>query len=287
MIDLITRNNIYTSINDNKFSIINCDSIKNIKNLKNNSIKLMYGSPPYPNAKRNYKTWKIDNYISEISPFIKAMIPKLTEDGFVVINVKSNRIEGNKEKSSERSLIIEELMIYMKKKLNLFCVDIEIWSKKNPVPTGVRVAAIDAYEYILWFSKSPKWSINIDDIRRDYSESTLKAYSNATYRPRQNGLQYVSKEKKINPNPLGALPINVISGPVSGKVVNHQAVQPDYLPERYILACTNIGDIIFDPWTGSGTTGIAAIKNNRKFIGFEISKTFAELAKINLNKLNR
>ena len=156
--------------------------------------------------------------------------------------------------------------------------------KKNPVPTGVRVATIDAYEYNLWFSKASKWEINIDQIRRPYSAATLKTYETAIYRPRQNELRYVSKQKKISPHPLGALPINVITGAVSGKIVNHQAVQPNYLPERYIKACTSEGDVILDPWTGSGTTGIVALNNGRKFIGFEISDEFAKLAISNIEK---
>src|SRR5690606_28509989 len=128
------------------FTIINGDSSKLIKKIDDGSIKLAYGSPPYPNAKRNYRTWKNDEYIDEIKPFIKDIIPKLTPDGFLVINVKANRIQGNKDKSSERSLVVERLMIYLKDYFELYCVDIEIWVKKNPVPTGVRVAAVDAYE---------------------------------------------------------------------------------------------------------------------------------------------
>ncbi|MFA5660352.1 MAG: site-specific DNA-methyltransferase [Bacilli bacterium] len=281
-----TTINIYEDLDSRNFSVTHGDGVKLIKHLKDKSIKLVYGSPPYPNAKRNYRTWKIENYIKEISPFIKFLIPKLTDDGFIVINVKSNRVQGTKTTSSERSLVIEELMIHMKKVLKLYCVDIEIWAKTNPVPTGVRVATIDAYEYNLWFSKSSKWVINIDQIRRPYKESSIKSYENVIYKPRQNKLQYVTKEKKIFPNPLGALPINVISGAVSGKVVNHQAVQPNYLPERYIRACTQEGDIVLDPWTGSGTTGVVALNNNRKFIGFEISEEFCQMSIHNISNRN-
>lgn len=307
------QNIIMKNINEYNFHISDGDSIQKIKDLKDASIKLLYGSPPYPNAKRNYKTWKIDNYIEEITPFIENAIPKLTSDGFIVLNVKSNRTHPkNNSKSSERSLVIEELMLHMKKNLHLFCVDIEIWIKSNPVPTGLRVACQDAYEYILWFSKSPKWSINIDLIRRKYSETSLKIYEKTLYKPRSNGLQYISREKKITPNQRGALPINVTSdeidrlaeeilkkdlknelinnftnlvyGSVSNKSIEHQAVQPDYLPEKYILACTNEDDIILDPWVGSGTTGLVALKLNRKFIGFDISKDFSELASKNINE---
>lgn len=274
---------IYSDIDKNGFCILQGDSIEIIPLLEDNSIKLMYGSPPYPNAKRNYRTWKIDNYIEEISPAISNIIPKLKDNGFIVINVKANRVNPTSTTSSERSLVVEELMIYMKNQLKLYCVDIEIWIKTNPVPTGIRVACQDSYEYNLWFSKSPKWTINIDAIRREYSEATLKTYQNTIYKPRKNGLLYVSKEKKIIANEIGALPLNIVSGSVSNKTVDHQAVQPEYLSEKYIKACTNENDIVFDPWVGSGTTGIVSLKNKRKFIGFDISKPFADLALSNLN----
>jgi DNA modification methylase len=201
----------------------------------------------------------------------------------------------------------------MKKNLRLYCVDIEIWIKSNPVPTGLRVACQDAYEYNLWFSKAPKWSININSIRRPYANSSLKIYQNTVYKPRRNGLQYVSKKKTINPNEFGALPINIypneienlainifksglhsqlinnetnlIYGAVSNKTIEHQAVQPEYLPEKYILACTSENDIVLDPWVGSGTTGIVALKLNRKFIGIDISQEFSELAEKNIKAL--
>ena len=280
---------IYQNLDDKNFSIITGDAIKKIKLLKDNSVKLMYGSPPYPNAKRNYRTWKNDDYIKEIDPFIRNVIPKLTDDGFIVINAKANRKHPTKNTSSERSLVIEELMIYMKKKLNLYCVDIEIWIKTNPVPTGVRVACQDAYEYNLWFSKSPIWKINIDAIRTEYANSSLNSYRNTIYKKRTNGLLYVSNTKTIEPNEKGALPknvdiepVNLVIGGVSSKSVSHQAVQPNYLPEKYILACTNENDIVLDPWVGSGTTGIVALAGNRKFIGIDISEEFAKLAEANI-----
>lgn len=286
---------IYKELDEHGFSIINGDAIEKINLLKNNSIKLMYGSPPYPNAKRNYETWENDNYINEINPFIKNLIPKLTDDGFIVINIKANRLRATKQKSSERSLIVEKLMIHMKEKLKLYCVDIEIWIKSNPVPTGVRVACQDAYEYNLWFSKSPVWEIDIDAIRTEYAPSSLETYKNNIYKRRVNKALYVSKERKIEPNPKGALPknididapVNIMTGSVSNKSVNHQAVQPNYIPEKYILACTSEGDIVLDPWVGSGTTGIVAFTLNRRFIGVDISKDFADLATDNIKKAEK
>lgn len=282
MNDVVQIENLRKRINkdllEKGYCIMSGDSIDLIPLLPNKSIQLVYGSPPYPNAKRNYRTWKIENYISEISPFLFKLLPKIKDTGFIVINIKANRTHPQKDISSERSLVVEELMLFLKKKLNLFCVDIEIWVKTNPVPTGLRVACQDSYEYNLWFSKAPKWNIDIDSIRRPYSEATLKTYGMSTFKPRKNGLQYVSKEKTIDPNILGALPVNVLTGAVSSKSINHQAVQPEYISEKYIKACTKEGDIVFDPWVGSGTTGVVSVKTKRRFIGFDISEVFSKLA---------
>jgi len=98
----------------------------------------------------------------------------------------------------------------------------------------------------------------------------LTTYQNSLFKRRSNGVLYVSKDKKIKPNELGALPLNVLSeeinilpkniknslltdftnivyGAVSGKSEEHQAVQPEYISKKYILACTEEGDLVLDP----------------------------------------
>ena len=154
------------------------------------------------------------------------------------------------------------------------CVDIEIWVKENPAPTGLRVACQDAYEQNLWFSVSPKWSIDIDAIRRPYESHSVRTYEEYEYKPRSNGNTYVRKNKRIQPNPLGALPKNIISGGVSAKIGNHQATQPSYLPEKYIKATTSVGDLVVDPWLGSGTTGAVALQLGRTFAGFDVIESY-------------
>ncbi len=269
------------------FDIRMGDSAKLIKKLPNKSIKLFYGSPPYPNAKRSYGNWKTSEYLDKMKPYFENIKEKMRDDGFIIINVKANRDPATTKKSSQRSLVVEKLAIQMQEEYGLYCVDIEIWVKTNPVPTGVRVAAQDAYEYVLWFSVAPKWKINIDEIRRPYKEASLKTYENTIYRKRDVGSpQYVSKDKKINPHPLGALPVNVVIGSSSTKSVNHPACQPGYLPEKYIKATTNEGDIIFDPWSGSGTTGIEAIYLKRKYIGFDLNQEYVDLTIDYLSKIN-
>lgn len=266
--------------------IIKCiDGAKGLMSLPDKSIKLIYGSPPYPNADRNYGNWSSDEYIDKMAPFFDAAKSKLRDDGFLVINVKANREKASKGCSTKRSLVIEKMAILLEEKWGFHCVDIEIWVKDNPVPTGLRSACQDAYEQNLWFSVSPKWEINIDAIRRPYDASSLKAYEKNEFKPRTNGLSYVRKVKKIEPNPKGALPLNVIRGAVSSRQSTHQAVQPEYLPEKYIKATTKEGDLVVDPWLGSGTTGYEAIKLNRQFAGFDILREYIDYCKNNFSEL--
>lgn len=269
------------------FYIDSCDGVIGLSQMPDESIKLMYGSPPYPNAERSYGMWRTGEFIDKITPFISTAIPKLTKDGFIVINVKANREKWGPGRSSTRSLVVERFAIQLEDMWNLHCVDVEIWVKDNPVSTGLRVACQDSYEQILWFSKSEKWKINLDQIRRPYSESTLRIYENSEFRPRTNGLTYVRKVKRISANPLGALPVNVIRGPVSSKQSIHQAVQPNYLPKKYILATTQLGDIVVDPWMGSGTTGLEALKLGRKFVGFDLIEEYISNANVSFQGLGR
>ena len=278
MLDLLTNSH---------YAVSCCDGAQGMLLLPDCSIKLIYGSPPYPNAERDYGIWKSSEYIEKISPFLDASILKLRDDGFLVINVKANREKATAKKASKRSLVVEKLAILLEERWGLHCVDIEIWVKENPVPTGLRVACQDAYEQNLWFSKAPKWTINLDSIRRPYESHSVKTYGEYEYKPRSNGLSYVRKNKMIQPNPLGALPKNIISGGVSARIGDHQATQPPYLAEKYIKATTNEGDLVVDPWMGSGTTGVVALSLNRKFIGFDIVESYTTEAKERLEKAQK
>jgi len=272
------------NINEKRFCVKCAHGAQGMLELPDKSIKLVYGSPPYPNAERDYGTWKSKDYIEKITPFIDAARVKMRDDGFIIINVKANRDRCGRNNTT-RSLIIEKLAILMEEHWNFFCVDIEIWVKDNPVTTGLKVACQDVYEQNLWFSKSDRWKINLDAIRRPYSEATLSKYKNNEYKPRGNGLTYVRKNKKINPHSLGALPQNVIKGAVSSKQGRHQAVQPGYLSQKYILAATEVDDLVVDPWMGTGTTGIEALKLGRTFVGFDIIEDYVSVAEKSLTDI--
>ena len=162
---------------EKQYHLVCMDGAAGMLSLPQKSAKLVYGSPPYPNAERDYGVWKSSEYIEKIAPFLDGAKHVLRDDGFIVINVKANREKPTGAASSRRSLVIEELALRMESEWGFFCVDIEIWVKGNPAPTGLRCACQDAYEQNLWFSVSPKWHINLDAIRRPYVQHSMDLYA--------------------------------------------------------------------------------------------------------------
>ena len=100
-------------INENRFGVRQIDGAEGLLLLPDKSIKLVYGSPPYPNAEREYGVWCSHEYIEKMAPFLNAACLKLRDDGFIVINVKANREKSTTKVASKRSLVIEKLAIAM------------------------------------------------------------------------------------------------------------------------------------------------------------------------------
>lgn len=120
-------------ISQNGFTVKCMDGAEGMLALPDKSIKLVYGSPPYPNAERDYGVWRAAEYIDKISPFIDAAKLKLRDDGFIVINVKANREKTTSRLASKRSLIVEKLAILLEERWGFHCVDIEtiIWGNNG------------------------------------------------------------------------------------------------------------------------------------------------------------
>ena len=94
------------------------------------------------------------------------------------------------------------------------------------------------------------------------------------------------KKKKINPVPQYSLRNNIWRYTTSIKKdkTEHPAIFPEQLAEDHIISWSVEGDVVFDPFMGSGTTGKMAVLNNRKFIGIEIVESYYEEAKKRIEK---
>ena len=172
-----------------------------------------------------------------------------------------------------------------------------IWSKPNPMPESVTDRPTKAHEYIFLLTKSARYYYDSDAIREPLCESTLRQaetiyQGKATKEYEAAGVQNPSSVKarivaKLQQTPARARPSSEFGAnrrsvwhiPTQPYPEAHFATFPGALVEPCILAGSKPGDLILDPFCGSGTTGAVAIRFQRNFVGIELNPSYVELAR--------
>lgn len=164
-----------------------------------------------------------------------------------------------------------------------------IWNKPNPMPESVTDRPTKSHEYIFLLSKSKKYYYDKDAIREQYSENSISRYSRkftsntASSMATQN--PSVKIDGYISANPMGKNKQTVWTVNTSCFNGAHFATFPEELIKPCILAGCPVGGTVLDPFFGAGTTGLVALKNDRKFIGIELNPKYVEIAKARLDSL--
>ncbi len=167
-----------------------------------------------------------------------------------------------------------------------------IWCKANPMPESCKDRPSRCYEHVFLLTKSKKYYYDALAIAEPIAEGTVARYKGgrsasskyAEEIPGQGKVQKLNAARAagtitdadISPvrNARDVWHINTV--PYKG---GHFAAYPPKLAERCILAGCPRGGIVLDPFFGSGTTGLAAVKNDRRYIGIELNAEYCELAK--------
>ena len=167
-----------------------------------------------------------------------------------------------------------------------------IWCKANPMPESCKDRPSRCYEHVFLLTKSKKYYYDALAIAEPIAEGTAARYKGgrsasskyAEEIPGQGKVQKLNAARAagtitdadISPvrNARDVWHINTV--PYKG---GHFAAYPPKLAERCILAGCPRGGIVLDPFFGSGTTGLAAVKNDRRYIGIELNAKYCELAK--------
>ena len=152
-----------------------------------------------------------------------------------------------------------------------------IWAKPNPMPESVTDRCTKSHEYLFLLSKSSKYyfdnnaikepSVSKDNTKRDRDSSKL---NNTPGRTRMAGLKTNNYDMRNKRDVW-----TISSKPFRGA---HFAVMPEALVEPCILAGSQGGDTILDPFTGSGTVAVVSLSNGRNFIGTELNPEYAEIS---------
>jgi DNA modification methylase len=256
--------------------IFNSDCVDVLKKMSKNSVDLIVTSPPYADQrKKTYGGIPVDEYVDWFLPISLELKRVLKPKGSFVLNIKERAVSG------ERSTYVLELILEMKKQGWLW-VEEYVWHKKNSFPGKWPNRFRDSWERCLHFTKSKDFKMYQKSVMvpmGEWAESRIKNPS------KNDHLRHESKVKSgLGRNVSNwaqremAYPTNVLHMATECGNVNHSAAFPISLPLWFIKLFTKKGDIVFDPFIGSGTTALAAISVNRHFIGTEINEEYYKTA---------
>lgn len=254
----------------------NADCLEALRALPDNSVDLIVTSPPYADQRvKTYGGTKADKYVEWFLPITKELLRVLKPRGTFILNIKEKVSEG------ERHTYVMELIIEMRKQGWLWTEEF-IWHKKNCFPGKWPNRFRDAWERLLQFNKEKSFNMYQDEVRipmGDWAKTRLKNLSE-TDKTRDNskvGSGFGKNVSKWVGRDL-AYPTNVLNLATETGNKKHSAVFPKSLPEWFIKLFTEPGDVILDPFLGSGTTSIVAGGMGRNSIGIEILPEYFELS---------
>lgn len=231
-------------------------SAEDMSEVKNNSVSVVVTSPPYWDLKDYFKEGQIgqepyDVYLARMKTVWQESFNKLTSTGSLWININIRMRAG-------KVIAIPRDFVKMCKDIGFYYKGIFIWHKSSGIPTGDK-NIVDRHEYVLVFSKQEDFSIDRakQQMFCDYKNSSI------------NGGTFWNINRK--------------AGSVGKKYI-HPAIYPNDLVARIVQIASAEGDIVLDPFLGSGTSLIAAIQQKRNFVGYEFNEGFKELMESRFSK---
>lgn len=258
--------------------IYQMDCIEGMQLLPDESIDLVITSPPYAQQRSSsYGGIDADGYPSWFLSITREVMRVLKPTGSFVFNIKEHASNG------VRSTYVYETVLLLSKDYRF--VDEFIWHKTNPFPTGSKKRLKDGFERCYHFTKSKDYKFFPNNVLVKSESKWLESEK----RRKNKGAHYTKNGSGMNMSRRYVSeyvrPSNVITSPTSNINIGHPAVFPITIPEFFIKLMSSEGDIILDPFIGSGTTAVACELNNRKWIGFEIVPEYIEIANKRLEKI--
>ena len=263
-------------------NILQGDSAEVLKTLPDNSIDLIVTSPPYADQRKStYGGISPNKYVEWFLPISEQLLRVLKPSGTFVLNIKEKVVDG------ERSTYVMELILAMRKQGWLWTEEF-IWHKKNSYPGKWPNRFRDAWERLLQFNKSKKFAMYQEEVMvpmGDWAKSRLKNLSDTDKRRDnskvgsgfgKNISNWIDREK--------AYPTNVLHLATECNNKKHSPAFPEELPEWFIKLFTKEGDMVLDPFAGSGTTLFVAERMGRSAIGIEIMEDYYKMIKNQLEE---
>lgn len=250
--------------------IINGDSAVVLSTIKSNSVDLVVTSPPYDELRdyNNDSVWDFNTFKK-----IARQLYRVIKDGGVVVWVVGDSVvKGNKSLSS-----FKQALYFQQIGFNMF--DVIIYEKAGTAPPH-KNRYFNAFEYMFVLSKGNPKTINLleDKPNKWANHST---FGNVTRRE-QDGTLTPKGRKVVKPFGVRTNIWRYNNGKgfsTKDKIAyEHPAIFPEKLVQDHIISWSNEGDIVLDPFCGSGTVAKVASLLNRQWVGIEISSEYCKIA---------
>ena len=261
----IINNNSDIIVNEFPNELLNTiiqGSCENMKDIPNNSLHLMITSPPYNVSKEYDNDLSLEEYLNLLKNCFAETYRVLVDGGRACINIANIGRKPYIPLSDYISKIMIEIGFNMRGEI--------IWNKSAGAGISTAWGSFqsasnpilrDVHEYILIFSKG-NYKRERDKNEKEFRKDNIS---------KEEFIEWTKSVWTMNPE--------------SAKRIGHPAPFPEELPNRLIKLFSFTNDIVLDPFMGSGTTAIAAIKNNRNFVGYEINEEYINLANNRIEKL--
>jgi site-specific DNA-methyltransferase (cytosine-N4-specific) len=273
-------------------------------------VQLVFTSPPFPLVrKKKYGNLAGDEFAKWLAGFAKGFAKFLTPDGSIVLELGNGWNPGTPTVSTAG---IKALLAFQEAAGLHLCQEFICFNPARlPTPaewvTVRRTRVKDAFTRVWWLSPTPTPKADNRRVLTDYSDSMRKLLRRGTYSGGRRPSEHHVGHRSFLTDNGGAIPANVLVPPGSDIVVEPQAVlpisntasrghyhdacraanvqrhpaaMPELLVEFFVKFLTDPGDVVFDPFAGSNTTGFVAERLERKWIGIEADAEYAKASRV-------
>lgn len=308
-----------------KYELYCIDCFEWLKKRDSNSLDLMVTSPPYYNA-RDYSQWNsLEDYMNDMEKIFSELYRCMKNHKYIVVNVGDIIGKVGKTTWSTKKIPLGAMFTVMLEKIGFQFIDDYIWDKGEPQSKRhlgnpqypFYQYPVNSYEHILIFAKheldktkipcpscnetvvvsNGQNSLGVQGWECKNPKCNDKSKTNRGKRFSQRSImmnKYQKEENFIDSEFIKKWRRDIVKiNPVvkinskGENIVGHSAPFPKEIPEMAIKYFSGVGDIVVDIFSGSGTTGVACIENNRRYIGLEIQENYYNLSRERLSRLDK